>query len=109
PSHISVDGPSFIMRHAPSLHDALPIFLQQAMRYLNPAFLSLHADKLTDEVRPGYMAEVEALCQRRDEIDLAVRLGQLDRETAIRDRKSTRLNSSHVKISYAVFCSKNKR
>src|SRR5690606_40967717 len=25
-----------------------------------------------------------------------------------RDRKSTRLNSSHVKISYAVFCLKNK-
>src|SRR5436309_9155783 len=25
-----------------------------------------------------------------------------------RDRKSTRLNSSHVKISYAVFCSKTK-
>src|SRR5690606_40104482 len=27
----------------------------------------------------------------------------------IRDRKSTRLNSSHVKISYAVFCLKKKR
>src|SRR5690606_40866371 len=26
-----------------------------------------------------------------------------------RDRKSTRLNSSHVKISYAVFCWKKKR
>src|SRR5690625_5721906 len=26
-----------------------------------------------------------------------------------RDRKSTRLNSSHVAISYAVFCLKNKR
>src|SRR5690606_22858804 len=26
----------------------------------------------------------------------------------IKDRKSTRLNSSHVKISYAVFCLKNK-
>src|SRR5207302_9932017 len=26
----------------------------------------------------------------------------------IRDRKSTRLNSSHVKISYAVFCLKKK-
>src|SRR5690606_40076152 len=26
-----------------------------------------------------------------------------------RDRKSTRLNSSHVKISYAVFCLKKKR
>src|SRR5436309_10894805 len=27
----------------------------------------------------------------------------------MRDRKSTRLNSSHVKISYAVFCLKKKR
>src|SRR5690606_40516682 len=28
--------------------------------------------------------------------------------TAVQDRKSTRLNSSHVKISYAVFCLKKK-
>src|SRR5690606_39626061 len=28
---------------------------------------------------------------------------------ALKDRKSTRLNSSHVKISYAVFCLKKKR
>src|SRR5690349_23596835 len=28
---------------------------------------------------------------------------------AIRDRKSTRLNSSHVEISYAVFCLKKKK
>src|SRR5690606_33980626 len=28
---------------------------------------------------------------------------------AMRDRKSTRLNSSHVKISYAVFCLKKKK
>src|SRR5690606_41613075 len=34
--------------------------------------------------------------------------GKSDR-SAIRDRKSTRLNSSHVKISYAVFCLKKKR
>src|SRR5690606_41502127 len=27
----------------------------------------------------------------------------------IKDRKSTRLNSSHVKISYAVFCLKKKK
>src|SRR5690554_7491853 len=27
----------------------------------------------------------------------------------VRDRKSTRLNSSHVRISYAVFCLKKKR
>src|SRR5690606_41931220 len=30
------------------------------------------------------------------------------RAPAARDRKSTRLNSSHVKISYAVFCLKKK-
>src|SRR5699024_11833642 len=29
--------------------------------------------------------------------------------TNIRDRKSTRLNSSHVSISYAVFCLKKKK
>src|SRR5207249_5327844 len=29
--------------------------------------------------------------------------------TAIQDRKSTRLNSSHVSISYAVFCLKKKK
>src|SRR5690606_41373513 len=33
------------------------------------------------------------------------RKGDLNR----RDRKSTRLNSSHVKISYAVFCLKKKK
>src|SRR5436309_8533802 len=33
----------------------------------------------------------------------AIRVGIL------RDRKSTRLNSSHVKISYAVFCLKKKK
>src|SRR5437868_9469480 len=29
--------------------------------------------------------------------------------TFVRDRKSTRLNSSHISISYAVFCLKKKR
>src|SRR5690349_24704406 len=29
--------------------------------------------------------------------------------TLMRDRKSTRLNSSHVEISYAVFCLKKKK
>src|SRR2546427_7496008 len=30
-------------------------------------------------------------------------------ETILRDRKSTRLNSSHSQISYAVFCLKKKK
>src|SRR5690606_41932552 len=34
---------------------------------------------------------------------------QLQRAEPAPDRKSTRLNSSHVKISYAVFCLKKKR
>src|SRR5690606_24215438 len=32
----------------------------------------------------------------------------VDPQGAMQDRKSTRLNSSHVKISYAVFCLKKK-
>src|SRR5436305_7687053 len=32
-----------------------------------------------------------------------------DPKEAIEDRKSTRLNSSHVRISYAVFCLKKKK
>src|SRR5207302_10707092 len=36
----------------------------------------------------------------------ALRCRRVRRE---RDRKSTRLNSSHVKISYAVFCLKKKK
>src|SRR5690606_40784478 len=40
-------------------------------------------------------------------LDLGVeRAGALHR---LQDRKSTRLNSSHVKISYAVFCLKKKK
>src|SRR5262245_63674805 len=35
-------------------------------------------------------------------------VGPLDRPWAPRDRKSTRLNSSHLGISYAVFCLKKK-
>src|SRR5436305_14623666 len=31
------------------------------------------------------------------------------RQSQSRDRKSTRLNSSHVRISYAVFCLKKKK
>src|SRR5690606_41755477 len=55
----------------------------------------------------------------RDRIRLAADAGEervagrdpeeLEAEARRADRKSTRLNSSHVKISYAVFCLKKKR
>src|SRR2546422_4972421 len=40
--------------------------------------------------------------------DGGVKIGP-ERSDAIRDRKSTRLNSSHGYISYAVFCLKKKK
>src|SRR3712207_7919716 len=46
---------------------------------------------------------------RDDEPGPAVRrLGRAERSSAL-DRKSTRLNSSHANISYAVFCLKKKK
>src|SRR5690625_6290593 len=44
--------------------------------------------------------------QRDSALELLERVGMA--EYANRDRKSTRLNSSHVAISYAVFCLKKK-
>src|SRR5690606_41511093 len=41
--------------------------------------------------------------------DLQDSADRLDSELVTIDRKSTRLNSSHVKISYAVFCAKKKK
>src|SRR3712207_8026403 len=42
---------------------------------------------------------------RRDRVRLGTRLPL----AGLRDRKSTRLNSSHANISYAVFCLKKKK
>src|SRR5690554_7760144 len=42
----------------------------------------------------------------REELDM---LKWFELFMMIRDRKSTRLNSSHVRISYAVFCLKKKK
>src|SRR5690606_41129009 len=73
-----------------SLHDALPILVAQ------------HVTRDGD----GVLAPADALER------VPRRLGRrhdLDGEAAGVDRKSTRLNSSHVKISYAVFCLKKKK
>src|SRR5690349_23813500 len=54
--------------------------------------------------RPPLDPESEPRCRRNR---LAVR--RQDCGGRNRDRKSTRLNSSHVEISYAVFCLKKKK
>src|SRR3712207_8286296 len=59
-------------------------------------------------------AHLDPLLQRRPELaenlaDLMVHRQRANEERKIRDRKSTRLNSSHANISYAVFCLKKKK
>src|SRR5207245_10928495 len=77
-------GPAPTEIYTLSLHDALPIY-QQRDRFCCP----------------GRAARIErfqdAMCGQRDMSDRSKR-----------DRKSTRLNSSHGSISYAVFCLKEK-
>src|SRR5690349_24216925 len=52
----------------------------------------------------------ELSCQTRNRGGLLPRfLAQSVIESSKLDRKSTRLNSSHVEISYAVFCLKKKK
>src|SRR5690606_41604388 len=92
-----------------SLHDALPILVEPADAH--PA--------VPEGVQGNLKAAVFARLglYRREEIRQAchfVRQPQthllrmlievVERDDAVADRKSTRLNSSHVKISYAVFC-----
>src|SRR3712207_8987716 len=54
-------------------------------------------------------AEVRAAVQSGDPVDVpAVIAAMAEARTKKADRKSTRLNSSHANISYAVFCLKKK-
>src|SRR5207253_10945646 len=79
-----------------SLHDALPI------SFVGLAELDLHPAE-----RRRTQRRVEGLWHgRASEIRLGKSLTERFRK---RDRKSTRLNSSHVAISYAVFCLKKKK
>src|SRR5256885_10453847 len=50
------------------------------------------------------------LAAKRDVTDIVIRSSyKFCAKTQTRDRKSTRLNSSHLVISYAVFCLKKKK
>src|SRR5258707_5914295 len=50
-----------------------------------------------------------AACAGLCELEERGEAGSPGNELRIRDRKSTRLNSSHANISYAVFCLKKKK
>src|SRR3712207_9181573 len=80
-----------------SLHDALPIYLQSQVAALKLAlYAAFNAQNRTpfealEEGRAGLLSQ------------------SVEVEHVMQDRKSTRLNSSHANISYAVFCLKKKK
>src|SRR5437870_8067163 len=85
----------------------LPIFL-----YLTSSFLFFFNDTATTEIYTLSLHDALPIspepsqvrrCRRR------ARTRSSDLRPRPRDRKSTRLNSSHVAISYAVFCLKKKK
>src|SRR5205814_7499416 len=56
---------------------------------------------LDESEKQGFLNQVEAIKESGELTDIL--------EEVKRDRKSTRLNSSHLGISYAVFCLKKKK
>src|SRR5690606_42153503 len=90
-------------RYTLSLHDALPILPEP----VDPCDLPGHragADQHLHDGRPGLGAGAVLL-----PILLPFHQPGPGEDGPVTDRKSTRLNSSHVKSSYAVFCSKKKK
>src|SRR5690606_41862040 len=86
-----------------SLHDALPIFVnavnKEVVRILSSA--EMKERMLTQGATPKPTTP--------EAFDAFIRSEVKKFAPVIIDRKSTRLNSSHVKISYAVFCLKKKK
>src|SRR3712207_9405567 len=76
-----------------SLHDALPIYSSLGPRSAGCGHVPVQGQAQGEGWRQC-PAQGQAHVGRRDQGD--------------RDRKSTRLNSSHANISYAVFCLKKK-
>src|SRR5690606_41857268 len=97
------------MLHALSLHDALPIYLLSFFRRdiprIIPSFVGeISKRKFTIELRFFVLEIFSNLANFCRGQDMTFELS--NSAFYSQDRKSTRLNSSHVKISYAVFCLK---
>src|SRR5690606_41095173 len=93
----------------PPLHDALPTWVRDPARAVDLLDTRLHVRVARDDDDLADGLGARGGCDRvegdREGEPRAVGARELQ---ARLDRKSTRLNSSHVKISYAVFCLKKK-
>src|SRR5699024_12474900 len=89
-----------------SLHDALPIF-STCLTASRPNQLAVNRINI---IVPSILGSIKVLKRNLHPI-----VGPFDRTGECKvtnhrlDRKSTRLNSSHVSISYAVFCLQKKK
>src|SRR5207248_11792320 len=92
-----------------SLHDALPIFfIAHPLIWILQSASELILRALGLEV-PGAEREPLSEAELRMLLGRATEHGEIEQEEQeMLDRKSTRLNSSHRTISYAVFCLKKK-
>src|SRR5690606_41594083 len=91
-----------------SLHDALPISHRRAPLQPGVELVVRQFAQTGLRHRVGHLAaQAGQRCGRGRR--LPGNAGPPLGEALARDRKSTRLNSSHVKSSYAVFCLKKKK
>src|SRR5437899_8682961 len=100
-SSLFFNDPATTAIYTLSLHDALPIFERNA-KSAAPSLKKLTESK----ERLGRLHAIWTL-EGLGALDEQLVLGGLSDEQP--DRKSTRLNSSHLGISYAVFCLKKKK
>src|SRR5690625_6672494 len=91
--------------HPLFLHDALPICSTHRFQRLNRDDL-IHVCGLMQRV--NYRSQRSRWPHIDVQNPLSHRRAVTDNDAYLADRKSTRLNSSHVAISYAVFCLKKK-
>src|SRR5690606_41854686 len=91
-----------------SLHDALPIFPRRGHPEAPRRVDTVNRWSLNPPPPPRRTGARRGLLRAVDPPPLRPAPARA-RRTWTRDRKSTRLNSSHVKISYAVFCLKTKK
>src|SRR5699024_11377338 len=90
-----------------SLHDALPISDGTPWIEVNPNYTEINAE--TERRDPdSVFSYYRTLIRLRKEYPVFID-GKFELLMEEEDRKSTRLNSSHVSISYAVFCLTKKR